>query len=269
MTRPGAHIAPQPGQPPPVPGAAPGSVRLFRSSAHYWDPHGPISWDLAMSVTEPSWRVAVRPGDVLRISTTYDSHRASWYEAMGIMMLWMADGEGTGEAGGVDPFTIGLNQSGEITHGRLPENVDEGGAMSLGLPNPSKLPNGRAPHNTIDVKNFVYEHGGFGLPGRAGDPPTVKQGQSLKFVNLDNTQQIFHTITACEAPCERSSGISYPLANGSVEFDSRELGTGLRGFTPASGSITWKTPANLPPGTYTYFCRIHPFMRGSFRVVRQ
>ena len=24
--------------------------------------------------------------------------------------------------------------------------------------------------------------------------------------------------------------------------------------------------ANLPAGTYTYFCRIHPFMRGSFRV---
>ena len=23
---------------------------------------------------------------------------------------------------------------------------------------------------------------------------------------------------------------------------------------------------NLKSGTYTYFCRIHPFMRGSFRV---
>jgi len=24
---------------------------------------------------------------------------------------------------------------------------------------------------------------------------------------------------------------------------------------------------NLPPGTYTYFCRVHPFMRGAFRVL--
>jgi plastocyanin len=33
------------------------------------------------------------------------------------------------------------------------------------------------------------------------------------------------------------------------------------------GSATWKTPKSLSPGTYTYFCRVHPFMRGAFRVV--
>jgi plastocyanin len=27
------------------------------------------------------------------------------------------------------------------------------------------------------------------------------------------------------------------------------------------------TPTNLPTGTYAFFCRVHPFMRGSFRVV--
>jgi plastocyanin len=25
-------------------------------------------------------------------------------------------------------------------------------------------------------------------------------------------------------------------------------------------------PADLPEGTYTYFCRVHPVMRGAFRV---
>ncbi len=29
----------------------------------------------------------------------------------------------------------------------------------------------------------------------------------------------------------------------------------------------YRTPKNLRPGTYTYFCRVHPFMRGAFRVV--
>ena len=24
----------------------------------------------------------------------------------------------------------------------------------------------------------------------------------------------------------------------------------------------------LKPGTYTFFCRVHPFMRGSFRVTQ-
>ena len=54
------------------------------------------------------------------------------------------------------------------------------------------------------------------------------------------------------------------MANGKIVFDSGELGTG---GVPASGSVTWSTPTNLPPGTYTYWCRIHPFMRGAFRVV--
>ena len=35
---------------------------------------------------------------------------------------------------------------------------------------------------------------------------------------------------------------------------------------PAAGRDTWQTPANLSDGTYAYFCRIHPFMRGAFRV---
>jgi plastocyanin len=263
MTRSGAQVAPASGQPPPLAGAQPGSVRLFRSTAHYWDPRGPISWDLAMGVTAPDWRVAVKPGDTLRVSTTYDSRRASWYEGMGIMVLWMAEDET-----GVNPFTHPVDQSEEITHERLPENVDAGAAMSLHLPDARRLPNGHAPHNTIDIKEFAYDYGGFGLPGNAGDPPTVTAGHSLTFINLDNRKQIFHTITSCQAPCVLSGGISYPLANGPIGFDSAQLGTGLAGFTAASNRITWKTPANLPPGTYTYFCRIHPFMRGSFRVVR-
>ncbi|MCW3014350.1 MAG: hypothetical protein JWO02_1442, partial [Solirubrobacterales bacterium] len=52
-----------------------------------------------------------------------------------------------------------------------------------------------------------------------------------------------------------------------VDFDSGELGFGPRGLTPASNTDRWSTPKNLPTGTYTYFCRVHPFMRGGFRVV--
>ena len=51
-----------------------------------------------------------------------------------------------------------------------------------------------------------------------------------------------------------------------MDFDSGELGYGPQGFTPAANRDTWTTPSNLGPGTYSYFCRIHPFMRGSFRV---
>jgi hypothetical protein len=58
-----------------------------------------------------------------------------------------------------------------------------------------------------------------------------------------------------------------------VAFDSGELGfngnQGSIGNAPASNRSTWQTPQNLSPGTYTYFCRIHPFMRGAFRVETQ
>ena len=94
----------------------------------------------------------------------------------------------------------------------------------------------------------------------------MRKGRSLKFVNRDPKRRIFHTITACKAPCNRTTGIAYPLADGKVEFDSGELGVGPRGFTPAANRITWKTPKRLDPGTYTYFCRVHPFMRGAFEV---
>ena len=101
----------------------------------------------------------------------------------------------------------------------------------------------------------------------------VRAGQSINFTNLDALtttsaqDSAYHTITSCKAPCTGTTGIAYPLADAKVQFDSGELGYGPPGFTPAANRNTWKTPKNLNPGTYTYFCRIHPFMRGAFRVV--
>jgi plastocyanin len=84
---------------------------------------------------------------------------------------------------------------------------------------------------------------------------------------MTQEQSAYHTITACRAPCTKDTGIAYPIADGGVQFDSGELGYGPAALTPAANRNTWTTPRNLPPGTYTYFCRIHPFMRGAFRVV--
>ena len=105
--------------------------------------------------------------------------------------------------------------------------------------------------------------------------PTVEPGQSITFHNLDAVPSVnaFHTITACKDPCTATTGIAYPIANGPVTFDSGELGfngnQGSSGNAPAADRDTWQTPKDLPTGTYTYFCRIHPFMRGAFRVEPQ
>ena len=107
-------------------------------------------------------------------------------------------------------------------------------------------------------------------PGSGRYPPKVPTGESLTFLNQDaeQSQNVFHTLTSCKAPCNRSPGIAYPIANGPRTFDSGQLGFNYAGFGgPAVGRDRWNTPRNLGPGTYTYFCRVHPFMRGSFRVV--
>ena len=237
------------------------TVHLFSSIAHYYEPAGPVSWDVTMSATPDNWRVQVHKGDKLEITATYDSKIASWYEGMGIMVVWMAYGHG-----GTDPFTTSVNEPGILTHGHLPEDNNHGGPTPdlKHYVDETKLPSRMVPnHYVIDISNFTYASGDMSI---ATTVPTIKQGQSITFDNLDAPMGngIWHTITDCAAPCDGHTGIAYPLANGPIAFDSGELGTG---GPPASGSVTWSTPTNLPPGTYTYWCRIHPFMRGAFRVV--
>src|SRR3954470_16506070 len=236
------------------------SARLFRSNANYFDPGGPVSWDLAMDFTPPDWRVAVRTGDTLRVSTTYDSSRASWYESMGLMLLYATDG-----SGGTDPFVQRVDRAGAPTHGHLPEDGNHGGAPTS-LPDATKLPDGQTVQNGVAIADFTYMPGDAALNGGFANPPVVAGGQSLRFGNFDAPESILHTVTACRQPCNASTGVSYPLANGPVRFDSGQLGYGPGGYTAAAQRPDWYTPADLPAGTYTYFCRVHPFMRGSFRV---
>jgi len=240
---------------------APDTVHLFSSVSHYYEPAGPVSWDVTMSATPEDWRVKVKKGDKLSITATYETELASWYEGMGIMVLWMASDD-TGK----DPFTTDVNVPGILTHGHLPENDNHGGppADTEHYVDLTKLPSKMVPNGyVIDIDNFAYAAGDMSI---ATTVPTIKQGQSITFKNLDAPllNGIWHTITDCEAPCDGSTGIAYPLANGPKIFDSGELG---EGGPPAAGRVTWSTPTDLPPGTYTYFCRIHTFMRGAFRVV--
>ncbi len=264
VVRPGASVARHGGGP--IPGGVPNSVRLFRSKATYFDPNGPVSWDMAMTGTPSTWRARVKKGDKLRISATYDTTRANWYESMGIMVVYASL-----DAKGVDPFTTALPQKGIPTHGQYPENQNYGGRKLRGVPDFRRLPNGRAPGNEVDIKGYRYLYGGWSEVGKRLNPPTVKIGQSLTFRNLDALSDrsspltVPHTITGCRQPCTGATGISYPLANGGP-IDSAQLALGPYGLTAASNQLTWSTPKTLAPGTYTYYCRMHPFMRGAFRV---
>ena len=109
--------------------------------------------------------------------------------------------------------------------------------------------------------------------------PSVKLGKTLTFANTDTALDIFHTATACAFPCLGATGTAFPTANGrssvgrDVEFDSGELGFGIPAITGAKNELTWKLPVTTENGfapgeIITYFCRIHPSMRGAFEVVQ-
>jgi plastocyanin len=256
--------------------------RLFRSRAKYYEPAGAVSWDVALQATRPEWRIRLKRGDTVSISTTYNVKKASWFESMGILPLIWAKGD---DPAAKDPFddreavTAMYKAGGILTHRRLPENIDRLANKNLGLPKPNKLPSGNPVDSSgIEISSFVYDQGGFSavrdFPEKLMRPVTVKPGGTVSFTNLDapegraQTEQVWHSITACKAPCNRDSGIGYPLADGPIDFDSGQLGYGTGTSTEVTaGTDEFTTPPLTKPGkTYTYFCRIHPFMRGSIRV---
>jgi plastocyanin len=250
-------------------GAVPHSVRIFRAQARYYEPAGPVSWDFALTASRPDWRVRVRPGDRLRITTTYTNRNISWYENMGIVLLYVAPGDDSG----VDPFASPVDWRGVLTHGHLRENGVHGGGPAA-IVDARTLPSGPVVHQ-VRIKGFTYLPGDLSLLGQPGARvPTVRRGQRLLFVNQDNPVYEWHTVTACRVPCNRTTGIAFPLSNAPAaeQFDSGELGIDPAPMgphsSPAANTLRWRIPKDLAPGTYTYYCRIHPFMRGAFRVVR-
>ena len=243
---------------------------LFTSDAHYYEPAGEVSWDVSMGATSPNWRVQVQAGDKVSVHATYDTSRADWYEVMGIMPVAVYDGTLPSDPSVKDAQASDIPQTQVLTHTHLAENDNHGGEPT-GAADPFSLPSAPVANNTIGIQSFAFQaNQSAGL-----SVPTIQPGQTLTFQNNDAIPSVnaFHTITACKDPCTGKTGIAYPISDAPVSFDSGELGyngnKGGVGGAPAADRDTWKTPADLPAGTYTYFCRIHPFMRGSFRVEKQ
>jgi hypothetical protein len=110
----------------------------------------------------------------------------------------------------------------------------------------------------------------------------------LSFYNDDMGMNVYHTITACAYPCMGPTGTAFPIPNGrsskglNIDFDSNELGYsptwgpakgrigegGAPGIDAIIGTLDITNRNGFAPGVYTYFCRIHPFMRGAFEVTK-
>jgi plastocyanin len=120
----------------------------------------------------------------------------------------------------------------------------------------------------VHIGAFAYLPGDLQMGGQLGAPPRVQAGEALTFINEDAGAGIRHSVTSCRWPCNGPYTANYPQPDG--RFDSGLLGNldyidG--GLVTQEANPVWATPPDLQPGLYSYYCRIHPTMRGAFEVV--
>ncbi|MDQ1694743.1 MAG: hypothetical protein QOJ03_96 [Frankiaceae bacterium] len=283
----------------------------------------PTSWDFSMTVTGAplGWKVKVKPGDTIRLNAVYDAQLSSWYENMGIVVGYIAPKDPHG-APGLDVFdkhtrivdgypdtallpkgpfvfnyrpkvchpsltgkTKVLCLRGQVTHGARPEST--GTVPPCTKESCPPLTKKVGPMVTdIYAAGFTYGQADLGVVDASG-VPQVKRGTTVRFWNLDEGMNVWHTFTACQLPCDGPTGINYPLANGGngnphdpMNFESMELGYGLM-FDPTKSQVGGSSDYNgqwmqsgvswsfkpTRDGVYSFYCRVHPGMRGVFKVV--
>jgi hypothetical protein len=248
----------------------------------------PLSEDYQTEVTRPSWRAPIHKGDRIRITGYYANKKHAWYTAMTHNGIYIDEKQPP--KGRCKPYLVGKDRKKRVRRkvkgsaGRtriVRRRIDP----TDGVPNrkwghshdtfcgvkfgfdpcepPFDAPEPGPAASRVLIANFQYLPGGRTAPGDQARPPTVKKGESLQFVNVDQQANIRHSVTTCKYPCNGRYVSNYPWADG--RWDSGTLGYDpIDGGTPNPAS---STPTDLPVGKYAYFCRIHPFMRGEFQVV--
>src|SRR3954451_22943522 len=124
--------------------------------------------------------------------------------------------------------------------------------------------------NVVQIAGMQYLPGNGGLSGEPAGPPGRGRGGTLTFLNEDYANSLMrHTVSACDAPCNGMDTTNYPFLNG--QFESGVLGYMWEdAYVSTSTFPKWSLDTSrMRPGYYTFFCRIHPFMRGSFYVAPQ
>ena len=276
--------------------------RIYTGIPTYWDPDDktkgggpPDSWDFSMRVSGlPNYGIHVEPDDVLRSNAAYDTTLQSTYENMGIVvsLLVPEDENGNKQAPGLNPFTAPVDNSDRCdsgglkaetptlcpngmqeTHGHYRENAYRGGPEGTW----AAAASGPMAQETseVGIADFLYLPGDLSTAETLG-VPKVPLGSDLRFTNLDGPA-ILHTVTSCKFPCLGPTGAAFPLGDGEtsegrpVELDSGQLGFSVPEISGAKNRLDWTIPVNADEGykageIVTYFCRIHPSMRGAFEV---
>ena len=234
------------------------------------DHNVPLSEDYQTEVTHPAWRAPVHKGDRIRISGTYENKDHAWYDAMTHVGSYIDEKEPP--KGRCKPRIIGKGRKKwkKATEG-VPNRAwgkhtdpwcgEQYGKAPCDRPEPAEPP-ADVRTNLVKIANFAYLPGDRGAGGALSTIPVIKQGERLTFINDDQAANIRHSVTTCAWPCNGKYVGNYPLADG--VWDSSTLGYDL--IDQGNPNPVAQTPPDLPAGRYSYFCRIHPFMRGAFKI---
>jgi plastocyanin len=239
----------------------------------------PNSEDFQIEITQPGFRAWLRKGDRIALNGIYESAEHAWWDAMTHTGFYV-DERPVSEADACRTAIVGKPPG--WTPPMLGSYPDlppwEGVANRAWYGKPDLLCGpGLGPEcdqkaatwrpgpgtSVVTIGGFSFVPGALGSPQGLG-PPSVRRGTQLRFVNADLAAYIRHTVTSCPEPCNGPYVANYPLPDGF--FDS-----GFLGYEPTTGggSPVWTLDTTgLQPGRYTYFCRVHPWMRGAFALTR-
>jgi polyvinyl alcohol dehydrogenase (cytochrome) len=255
---------------PTTPGnTVPGTLMIHEGVIPHIPAAGDFSEDYQTETTHPAWRAPIHKGDRIVLDSSYENRDHAWYVVMTHEGFYFDTHQAP--QGRCKPYMVGgwakrwKNPTKGVPNRRW--RMDEAMCGIVGYP-PCDHPDTGSPPtpvhtNEINISNFTYQPGDRAASGLLNVIPWIRQGEKITFVNEDWALGIRHSATSCAWPCNGRYVSNYPLADG--RFDS-----GILGWDPISeGNPTGvsTSPADLAPGKYAYFCRIHPWMRGAFEVV--
>ncbi len=268
-------------------------VTLFRSHKIDQVPGAfPASEEYQMGATKHGFRAPIREGDRITQLAVYANDHYASYGAMSFAGLYIDRAQAPAARDG--PCT--LDNTGPV----LLEGDPVGGSPIETTWNRNW--DYDAPHCGVDgypecerehtdtrqsvaaaavhIAGFYYLPGDRTLSGDLGAPVKVTKGQKLTFVNEDAAIGVRHTVTGCAWPCNGKYVANYPHPDGL--FDSGKMGNAdpidnggvvadpnsPLGYALAPDMMpVWELDTDdLEKGMYSYFCRIHPWMRGSIEV---
>src|SRR3954447_11306000 len=228
--------------------------------------------DYQMGLSHYAWRAYVHKGDRLAINGGYLAKDYAYPDAMVFAGVYLDRAATPPPGSGCAPFLAGHPDA--PMHRVIHTTINHPWSMYPDQPtcakcdHPEKRPVPGPATNIVQIAGMQYQPGNGGNSGPLLGPPVVSRGDDLNFVNEDYSESLMrHTISTCRAPCDGAGMMTnYPMYDGHVD-------SGVLGWMFEDAYVSTKpTPrwtlhtGGIHAGSYSIFCRLHPFMRGSFYV---